>query len=513
MTEILIGCPGSGKTSALIDIVNEELSHGVPPDRIGLISFTRRAATEATDRARAAFELSRKDLPYFSTIHSLCFKQLGMRRGDVLEGKRLKDFGAYAGIKVTGAWTEDGTIAGFEAGDRMLFMENLARVRGVDLRDLFDQDHDGLSWPQLERCAKALVAFKREEGLQDFTDMLSEFVASGIRINLEVLLIDESQDLSWLQHKVVQQLAIGCRRVVFAGDDDQAIFSWSGADVEHLINLEGRERILGQSWRVPPTVQRVADKIIGGVKHRRKKEWRARDGGEGQVDRARNFGDVVLDDAALTSKDEPKTLPVLVLARNAYILDEQVAPLLRDRGIIYERRDRSSLNLALLAAARGWESLRKGEATTAAAARKLYELISSKTGIAHGHKSLPGLADDEPVDFAALRDQHGLLISSNTPWFKALDKLPTADMEYMRAALARGERTGGRPRVVLSTIHGAKGGESMHVVLMKEIAARSYVEIDKNPDDERRVFYVGATRAKERLTIVESQTPRACPWL
>jgi superfamily I DNA/RNA helicase len=65
----------------------------------------------------------------------------------------------------------------------------------------------------------------------------------------------------------------------------------------------------------------------------------------------------------------------------------------------------------------------------------------------------------------------------------------------------------------VSTIHGAKGAESDHVVLMKEMVRRTYNEMEKNPDDEARVQYVACTRAKEKLTIVESQTALACPWL
>mgnify|MGYP001593514736 CR=1 FL=1 len=69
------------------------------------------------------------------------------------------------------------------------------------------------------------------------------------------------------------------------------------------------------------------------------------------------------------------------------------------------------------------------------------------------------------------------------------------------------------PRVRLSTIHSAKGGEADHVVLMTEMAERSYQEMSKHPDDERRVWYVSVTRAKERLTVVSSQTHRECPWV
>lgn len=513
--EIIVGIPGSGKTASLLNIVSEELSRGTPPDRIGYLAFTRRASIEAIDRAKEQFELDRKDMPYFSTIHSLCFKQLGLRRGDVMEGDRLKEFGKYAGIRVTGAWSEDGTFNGFETGDRILHMENLARVRGVPLKDVFAADDDGLSWPQVERVARALRDFKTEVGLTDFTDMLVDFVKAGIKLNLDVLLVDEVQDLSFLQHMVIENLAKGCRRVVFVGDDDQNIFSWSGSDVNRFIDMPWDVKILGQSHRVPPAVQRVAKSIIDRVKHRREKQWTARGGGEGVVDRAGSFDEVVFPSAGADAPSTGGTNgdgSVLVLARNTYVLRDFVEPVLRSRGVIYERNGHSSLSDKLMHAVRNWEALRKGEPITAKEARGLYELMTVGVGVKRGHKTLPGLVDDQPVDFATLQLDGGLLLGRDAPWFDALDRLPARDVEYLRAALKRGERPG-KPRVVVSTIHGAKGAESDHVVLLKDMAARTHWEMQRNPEDEMRVFYVGVTRAKERLTIVEASGQRACPWL
>jgi superfamily I DNA/RNA helicase len=86
-------------------------------------------------------------------------------------------------------------------------------------------------------------------------------------------------------------------------------------------------------------------------------------------------------------------------------------------------------------------------------------------------------------------------------------------MSYMLAARRRGEKLRATPRVRLSTIHSAKGAEADHVVLMTEMARRTHKEMENNPDDERRVWYVGVTRAREKLTIVNSQTSQECPWV
>jgi superfamily I DNA/RNA helicase len=98
-------------------------------------------------------------------------------------------------------------------------------------------------------------------------------------------------------------------------------------------------------------------------------------------------------------------------------------------------------------------------------------------------------------------------------WHDAMEKLPQTDMSYILRARQRGERLLSRPRVRVSTIHGAKGGQADHVVVMKEMARRTYADMRREPEDEVRVWYVGVTRAREKVTIVESQVQQACPWL
>lgn len=506
MTEIILGPPGCGKTTTLLDEVEKELAAGTPPDRIGFITFTKKGATVAIERASKRFKLEPAQLPYFRTIHSLCYRALQMKSGDMLVGKAFFEFADHASIRVTGrSWSDDGLLTGFEMGDRALFMENLSRIRQVPLRQQYDANPDDLNWNYVSRVSRALSDFKMTRGLLDYTDMLQQFVAEDRDVGLSKLFVDEAQDLSSLQWAVVNLLARSCDRVVVVGDDDQAIYSWAGADAAHLVDMDGDVRVLGQSYRCPPVIQALSNKIIKPVVHRRPKKWKAKRGGTGIVDEAKNFAEVGLGD---------KT--VLVLARNVYVLREQVEPALRAEGVVYEMAGKSSIDPDMVKAAAAWEDLRKGETIELGDARRMYKFISTNTGVKRGFKTLPKYGDDDdiPVTMTDLLQTGGLLVDPNKIWHDALDKLPSVDMSYMLAARRRGERLrGGATRVKLSTIHSAKGGEADHVVLMKEMAKRTYDEMHLNPDDERRVFYVGITRAKERLTLVSSDTKRECPWL
>jgi DNA helicase-2/ATP-dependent DNA helicase PcrA len=514
---IYLGPPGTGKTTTLLGVVDEELARGTEPERIAFISFTTKAANEARDRACARFGLDRSRFFHFRTMHSLCFRALGLTSSDVLAGKRFQEFADWAGVRVTGrAWSDDEMLEGFETGDRILFMENLARIRRVPLRALYDADDDNLSWMELDRVARALAEYKARHGLLDYTDFLTEFVRRKPRVNIDVLIGDEAQDFSALQWQVFWQLARGARRACVAGDDDQAIYAWAGADVDHLIDLKGDARVLGQSWRCPPVIQKMGRTIIEEVKHRRPKEWKARAGERGVASRVGRFEHAKLDDDWEDDDEKHERPPVLVLARNVYVLRRDVEPALRARGVVFETSTgKSSLDLGALEAAETWTRLGAGHDVTLRAARVMYEYLSMTTGYKKGNKKLPRLGEDEEgvVSGHELVAFGGLRMSLNVPWHAALEKIAPEDVSYMRLARARGERLRGRPRIRISTIHSAKGGEASHVVLMTEMAKRTAQEMEKRPDDERRVWYVGVTRAKRRITIVSPNEGRYCPWL
>lgn len=514
---IYLGPPGTGKTTTLLGVVDEELARGAEPESIAFISFTTRAANEARDRACARFGLEKKRFQHFRTMHSLCFRALSLTTGDVLAGKRFFEFADWCGIRVTGrAWSDDGLTEGFEPGDRALFMENLARIRCVPLRQLYDEGDDGLSWAEVERVSRALAQFKARHGLLDYTDMLTEFVRLAPRVPLDTLIGDEAQDFSALQWRVFWQLARVARRVCVAGDDDQAIYVWAGADVDHLIDMRGDARVLGQSWRCPPLVQRLSQEIISPIRHRRDKKWRPREGERGVLTRAGSFGDADTDDAWAADDREHERPPVLVLARNVYLLRRDVEPLLRARGVVFETSSgRSSLDLSALAAAETWTRLSRGESVTLRDARGMYEHLAANTGYKRGNKKLQNLGEheEETVTAHELVTFGGLRMPLSRPWHEALERLQQEDVSYMRLARARGERLRGRARVRISTIHSAKGGEAAHVVLLTEMARRTADEMERRPDDERRVWYVGVTRARSRVTIVNPREGRYCPWL
>jgi DNA helicase-2/ATP-dependent DNA helicase PcrA len=235
-TQIILGPPGTGKTSTLLGLLEEELDRGTCPEDIGFFTFTKQAVQEGKSRAMSKFAITKNQLPYFRTLHSLCFQQLGLSKDSVMSSSDIYDLNEKLNLRLKGAVnTDEGHISGISKDDRLLFIENLARMRQVDLETQWHEADDAVGWFELERFANGLKLFKRDRLLIDYTDMLQMFLDRGHAPKLDVMFVDEAQDLSPLQWAVVRKLCDSADRVYIAGDDDQAIYRWAGADVDYLI--------------------------------------------------------------------------------------------------------------------------------------------------------------------------------------------------------------------------------------------------------------------------------------
>ena len=147
-------------------------------------------------------------------------------------------------------------------------------------------------------------------------------------------------------------------------------------------------------------------------------------------------------------------------------------------------------------AAVDWENLRKGQPLAFKEVERIYGYMKDNTD----KTKLKGMLKDSSYDIATLKQSYGL--KTDTPWFEAFDDAPSRDVNYLRKMRKNGEKLNEPPRITLSTIHGAKGGESQNVVLLTDLSENTMKAYERNADDENRLFYVGATRTKEHLHII-----------
>jgi len=133
-----------------------------------------------------------------------------------------------------------------------------------------------------------------------------------------------------------------------AGDDDQAIFRWAGADVDSFITQKGKLLNLTQSRRIPRAIHNFALDIIKRVSHRRYKEWAPRDH-QGSL----RFHDDIKDVDMSSGK-------WLVLTRTRSMLDP-LEDTIRDKGFYYENRFKKLYEKDIQEAALNWEHLIQGQ--------------------------------------------------------------------------------------------------------------------------------------------------------
>jgi len=491
MRHIILGPPGTGKTTKLLNLVDEKIKEGVPLSKIGYFSFTRKAAEEAVTRACIKFNLERKELPFFRTLHSLALKQLGLPQESLMKRYDYKLLGEKIGISLNGINLEDENGIVFSSDKEFLSHIDISRAKKISLKEQWAYNAKDMSWEKLDWIYRTYKKFKKINELYDYTDMLSKFNEKGQSPKLDFLFIDEAQDLSKLQWQTVDKLAQSSKETYIAGDDDQAIFRWAGADIEHFINMKGEIHILKQSHRIPQSIHPFCVKLSKRIKNRRDKEYIPRDH-KGKLKFHNNFHIDV-------SHEE-----WLILATTNYLLDKVQTELI-EQGIFFKRKNRLSIKNSTINVIYNWEDLRKGKRVIKADVKSIYDLMSSNVGVKHGFKNLNSLPDKKYVNLYTLAKKYGLLRKDE--WYNALDKIPLIDRVYIRATLRRGAKLS-EPKVKLSTIHGAKGSECQNVILFTDLSREADKQYFINPDDQTRVMYVGATRAKEALHIITPQTTR-----
>jgi hypothetical protein len=194
----------------------------------------------------------------------------------------------------------------------------------------------------------------------------------------------------------------------------------------------------------------------------------------------------------------------LILGQAGYLL-QPVQQDLKSSGYLFTYRGFRSISEKISASVIGWEELRKGRPITGDTARKIYSFMSLKTRVLRGFKKLPSLDDEDMVNLQELQEHHGLVATKDMLWHQAMDKLPEQDRAYIIAMLRRGEQFTAVPRITVSTIHGAKGGEAENVVVFTDLSPAADQQMSLNPDDMHRTFYVAITRSLKNLFLVEPQ--------
>lgn len=526
------GPPGTGlpgKTTYLSQ--QAELAakkHG--PEAVAIASLTRTAAHEIASRVRLPLDA-------VGTLHAHCFH--GLDRPTLAETPdQLRDWSEkhpqYRLSGGSGDQLEDTPIdsdRGENAGDRLHGQVTNHRARLTPI------EH----WtPEQRQYHEAWCAWKGDRF--DFTDLIERAITDlpNHPQAPHVLLLDEAQDFSALELKLATAWARATRTTVIAGDMDQSIFSWRGADPHAFRNLDlAGERVLSQSHRVPAAVHQLADRWIRRIEDRQQIAYRPRND-QGHV---RGL--------PMTSRAPEDLLPeldqldgtIMVLATCGYMLNPLIS-VLRAQGVPFHNpfREKAGNWNPLRSASRLAAFLRAETAVWGDHARawtwddlRLWtEPLQAKGVLARGAKTAIEASCQEDR-FGESRATHEVpletlmtLLGASTlrhPAFRGdIDwwqrSLLASQAAKHRYPVEIAKRRGGKalletPRLMIGTVHSFKGGEADHAIVIPDLS-RTGMWMGWQPggpgrDQIIRMGYVAATRARQTLSILEPAGPERMP--
>jgi DNA helicase-2/ATP-dependent DNA helicase PcrA len=479
----IFGPPGTGKTHTLLEYVDDELQY-IKPDKLGFVTFTRAARAEVLSRT----DLTEEQLPWVKTLHALCYKQLNIERSQLVTKQDIVQFGRAIGVHLTGFMPDpiflDVVQERYQQptkADRLLQLNHYGRHRGLKLKETLRDAPKELDFKYAKWFTQSYREWKIATGKYDYTDLLTVFLDKGRSPSLDVLVVDEAQDLSWLQWAVVRKLAENCARLYLAGDDDQAIFTWAGASSSmFLLEPADEVQVLPQSFRIPRVVHDLSQRIIQRVRVRHPKEFLPRDV-DGEYSPVGRLGNSHLNGDS-----------TLVLYRNFHrgtVLSVQ----LEDLGVPFGGVNSVLWDPEVRSALAGWQAVQERRNLTTAQARSAVTFCVSKLLREDGLKERLAPTTGELAPGAIFVEN---LVGA--PISRVMSKLPR--LAYISRALAtHGIERLLDPKITLLSIHQSKGRQADTVVLDLEMARKTYEAYMLDSDDEHRVQYVAVTRAKERL--------------
>ncbi len=501
---MIFGRPGTGKTTAIENLVEEYLANGGDRQKIYYLTYSRNMAEKARERLgkNSTNELSENNV---GTFHSILSRIIGWHvdfnsdNSDYLSDNDIAEFAERWAISkriLSTSW--DNEIEAVDEWTRFSLACDV-KINSMDTRAVSD------FYPNtkydIDYVFEDYQKYKKELKKHDFTDIL----VTALEVDLpecDLLFIDEAQDLTPLMWRIVDSWAEKAKKVVVVGDDMQSIYTFRGADPDLFLDRRNESRVihLTKSYRMPAAVKELTDGISRAVYS--KELVRFEDSGKpGYVVRT------TLEDFVGFPGEK------WILCRTNWTA-WMVGSNLNRLGIVYlplnERHAAlSPWNEELIEVV---NSLNEWPFLTPKPAEALIKRLPAKL-LTRGLKTRVINGDIEEV----IKELSGGIFGKFDATLLFRQNIRASiNVEELIRQLDASQKVKelmtnhiGRPIIKelivrLDTIHAAKGLEAERVALITNLTKKVRRNMISNPDDENKIFYVGTTRATRTLALINA---------
>ncbi|QLG30060.1 ATP-dependent helicase (plasmid) [Halorarum halophilum] len=529
-----------------------------------LVTFTKAGVDEAATRLKKMLGIPKKDLKkQIRTIHSHAYQKMGVENGQLVSWRNKKKWCERHNLEFEYDDGSDDLMGSEGVADGNAFFQINS---WLNAHRLGPEDHpecpaDWTGHQNLEMLLHDWNTFKEEYDKLEFDDMIEGVVQECVSVLREggygdpdiesdreyletcrwdedlspkairnhpafidepVMYVDECQDLTYLQWDWYLCQKLACEKVFLGGDDDQAIYGWAGADPEQLLGEEGDVDVLEKTYRIPAQVWSACQACIEQVDVRQDKDIEPVDD-EGEFVALSNPYPAQVCEHITESDD------TLILFRAKFHIDE-FRKTLHDQGIPYKNMSTyNTWNGTVVKMRDILASVWNGETLTADEVKRLIEVADEGMIDASNPGMVKYLVDEpeyEAVDVLDFFKVPSFDQKQFCLWYLDRCGKREADSDlnwYQTNAIAGNLRHGLTDRVPeqvrIGTIHSAKGKEADTVILGTDSTGTILrnMEVDDTEhgapayrmtgstisDEERRVIYVGMSRAKRKLVMAE----------
>ena len=544
--EKIFGAPGTGKTFTLVKRLQEHLDQNCPFDQTLTTTFTRVAAREIKSRIQEKNNnrFTDKELHYsVRTIDSYLMSKINEDKDICYPNDYLTEF--YQVRKKNEV--NDDKKRNFYAAMKIITKGRITVGEGIEsiLKYYDAEKQTNTSRRFIIQLAESYENYKKNHLKMDWEDVKYKGLQDKIKFNHNiVLMIDEAQDCNRLEWLVINKLIAVSENVYIAGDDDQAIYRFKGGEVETFLQLPvDKTTVLDKSPRLNKNIWKLAQAAIHLIPKERRQEKQYTPTNEnkhnmphcGLIHEFRNKESFEKNYLNMSITDPDVSIHWLFLSRNNDEKDRRYSnenynwsQILAKNNLTWETIEKS--NGVESGAERGttpnvptdqiqsietWMTLQKGNKISGKETKEFYKTIPptlirdrKKTSLIRTDSII---LKDGQYGYGDLKSKFYLDANINVPWFEILN-LKThngeyyADyIQYLKNIMENGNYKKSK-RILLSTIHGAKGLESANTILNCDwpyLPYRTYCKGGKDRDDELRVFYVGVTRTKYNLFLYQ----------